>query len=431
MTTLSRHLRLDGWKNLLSGLRSLKDKTSANQATLTRLTDIELTQLYYADGISADAVDYLPEDMVKAGFEVDGDDGTLDDAFSDLGGPDKFKEALAWVELYGGAIILMDIDGSGSFDTPYDPASGRRVRSLRVYPRTRIDLGMMRAVDLPESPYFEDYEQFAIRKVDGGVFYAHASRCLVFRSPIHVDPTMPGFTDVERYWGLPAVLRYYDPVANYGTFMQGLGHLGQELAVGKYKLSNLEQLVAEGDYTAINRRMDAIDAQKSIVNGVFLGEGEDYTREQLTLSGVGDLADRFMMHVSATTRYPVTRIFGRSAAGMNATGEGDQNIYYDRVAAAQTTRLKPNLARLLTILNAHFRVLPLDAKVSITFNSLYPANENQQADTRLKISQADANYIDRGVLSPDEVRDNRFVGGYKIDTSVEQSAAPSLLPPEG
>ena len=48
---------------------------------------------------------------------------------------------------------------------------------------------------------------------------------------------------------------------------------------------------------------------------------------------------------------------------------------------------------------------------------------------RYKIAQADAVYIDRGVLSQDEVRANRFLGGYKLDTSVDTDAAPDLLPP--
>lgn len=431
MTTLTKNLlRLDGWKNLLSGLGGRRDKTRYTRPSpVTRLSDVELAALYYGDPIAADAVDYLPEDMTKAGFEVNGDTGELEQAFNELHGPEKFKEALAYTELYGGAIILMDVEGGGTYDQPYDPAKGKRVRSLRVYPRTRIELGLMQQVVLPESPYFEDYEQFVIRKIDGSTFTAHASRCLIFKSPIRVDPTMAGFAEYERYWGLSAVLRYYDAVAAYGTLVQGLTHLSQELAVGKYRLANLEQLVAEGDYQAINRRMDAIDIQKSIVNGVFLGEGEDYTREQLTLSGVDALTDRFMMHVAAATRYSVTRLFGRSAAGMNATGKGDQDNYYDRVKSAQTNRMTPPLIRLIEVLNNSLKVIPKGEKIAVTYNPLYPMDSTQEADVRYKIAQADAVYIDRGVLSQDEVRANRFLGGYKLDTSVDTDASPDLVPP--
>jgi hypothetical protein len=80
MTTLTKNLlRFDGWKNLLSGLGSRRDKSRHNlPSPVTRLPDEMLAALYYGDPIAADAVDYLPEDMTKAGFEVDGDNGELE-----------------------------------------------------------------------------------------------------------------------------------------------------------------------------------------------------------------------------------------------------------------------------------------------------------------------------------------------------------------
>ena len=96
MTTLTKNfLRLDGWKNLLSGLGGRRDKTRYTRPSpVIRLSDIELAALYYGDPIAADAVDYLPEDMTKAGFEVNGDTGELEQEFNELHGPEKFKEAL-------------------------------------------------------------------------------------------------------------------------------------------------------------------------------------------------------------------------------------------------------------------------------------------------------------------------------------------------
>lgn len=427
MTTLVKKLHLDGWANFLSGLGSRKDKSQgAHMKFYRRLPDVELDQIYYGDGVAAAAIDGYPEDMTKAGFEVNGDDGKLYEAFRSLNGPSKFKEALTWTDLYGGALIVMDIEGAGSFNTPYNYELGKPIRSLRVYPRTRVELGIMAQVVDPESPYFEDYEFFKIRKVNGEYFTVHASRCLVFKSAIRVDPTAAGWTEYERYWGLSTMFRTYEATSSFGALFQGLTHLSQELAIGKYKLSNLEQLVSEGDYKAINRRMGAIDAQKSIVNGVFLGEGEDYTREQLSLSGVDGLVDRFMIFVATVWRYPVSRLFGRSAAGMNATGEGDQSNYYDRVLAQQTSRLLPVATKLMTVLNYNLKVLPVKDKIGITFSTLYPTDPQKDAAARNTIAQADAIYMDRGVLTREEVRKNRFVGGYSTETAVEDDGAFNL-----
>ena len=92
----------------------------------------------------------------------------------------------------------------------------------------------------------------------------------------------------------------------------------------KYKMSNLEQLVAENNYKAIETRMEAIDEQKSIINGVMLGEGEDCTRENFSFAGppeinLGPSGDE---RWRAPTEYPVTLLFGRSAGGNERHGSG-------------------------------------------------------------------------------------------------------------
>ena len=91
--------------------------------------------------------------------------------------------------------------------------------------------------------------------------------------------------------------------------------------------------------------------------------------------------------------------------------------------------MTPPLIRLLEVLNNSLKVLPKGEKIAVTYNPLYPMDSTQEADVRYKIAQADAVYIDRGVLSQDEVRANRFLGGYKLDTSVDTDAAPDLVPP--
>ena len=57
MTTLTKNLlRLDGWKNLLSGMGGRRDKARYTRPSpVTRLSDIELAALYYGDPIAADA----------------------------------------------------------------------------------------------------------------------------------------------------------------------------------------------------------------------------------------------------------------------------------------------------------------------------------------------------------------------------------------
>lgn len=424
--------RLDGWKKMLTGFGMLKDKSQQQGAipTFARLTPWELEVLYYGGGVPKNSVDIPAESMVQSGFEVDGDDGSLYKAFEEIDGSAVIQEALKWTRMLGGAVVVMDVAGAGNWEEPWYPERGGTIRGLRVYPCERIMLGEMMVVQMPESPYFENYERFVIRKTDGNTFTVHASRCLVFKSTTRVDGTFPGWLDYERFWGLSSIYEGLEEARNYGLSNQAVSHLMQEASVGKYRLSNLEQLVAESDYKSIENRLDAMDMQKSVINGIFLGEGEEYTRENVSFAGIPEIMDRQMMSVSGSYRIPVTRLFGRSAAGMNATGKGDDDNYNAYIAGLQKAQLLPPLKRLMECLNYGVKAIQDEngrpAKISIDFNPLSKTDQKTDAEVREIMSRTDRNYVESGVLPPEVIIKNRFAGGYKIDTSVESDYVPDL-----
>ena len=430
MKNLSSLFRLDAWKNVLAGIGSRKDKSALPVDSVPgfpRLVDVQLEALYYTDGRIKNAVNIIAEKMMQNGFEVEGDDGSLFKAFGDLNGPAAFTEALKWTRVFGGAIIVLDVAGAGEWDTPWDPSKGGKIRELRVYPRTRVELGMMETVKMPESLYFEKYERYILRSASGTFFTVHASRCIIFKSVTKVDAAFPGWLDYERFWGLSAIYEGLEDAHHFGTTVQGISHLVKECSIVKYKMSNLEQLVAENNYKAIETRMEAIDEQKSIINGVMLGEGEDCTRENFSFAGLPEIWDRQAMSVAGSYRIPVTLLFGRSAAGMNATGQGDDDNFNSYIAGLQQTQLLPSLMQLMGILNAGLKAVDVsDGPLTINFNPLSKRDQKADAETREIQSRTDKNYMDAGVLSQEEVRKNRFVGGYALDTSVEDEVPPAF-----
>ena len=409
MVKLSSLFRTDAWRNVLAGLGMNKDKSLVGTSNnidvvpgFPRLVDIQLESLYYTDGRVKNAVNIVAEKMMQNGFEVEGDDGTLYKAFQKLDGPAKIIEALKWTRIFGGSIIVLDVAGAGEWDLPWDPAKGGTIRGLRVYPRTRVMLSMMETVKMPES--------FVTK----------------------VDAAFPGWLDYEKFWGLSAIYEGLEDAGHFGTTVQGISHLVKECSIVKYKMSNLEQLVSENNYKAIETRMEAIDEQKSIINGVMLGEGEDCTRENFSFAGLPEIWDRQAMSVAGSYRIPVTLLFGRSAAGMNATGEGDDDNFNSYVAGLQQAQLAPPLYKLMGILNAKTKTVDTSKEsLTINFNPLSKRDQKTDAETREIQSRTDKNYVDAGVLSQEEVRKNRFVGGYALETSVEDEAIIDLDKDEG
>lgn len=425
----------DGWASLLSGLAGKRDKLeNAKVSRPHQQTDLDATNLYMGDGIGASIIDMPAEDMIQSGFEVKGDNGKIYDEFRALGLNKAVQKTWSAARLYGGAILVLDMEQE-SFDMPLDLKKGHRIRGFKVYPRSRIDFRPSEFVSDSMSPYFESFEFFHVYHMDRTTtFKVHASKCMVLHGIEFPDPTSAsGFTPEIRWWGGSILPRIFHPLAAFGMFIQGLGNLGQELVVGKYKLSNLEQLVAESNWNAMDARLGAIDMQKSVIHGVFLGEGEDYTRDSLSLGGVGETMDRLMMALCAVGRVPVTKLFGRSAAGMNATGEGDERNYNQYVKNLQENDLLPFLVKLVEVVDSYLKVLGLKPgeRPSITFNALHVPTDQEIATTRNLVADADTKYINSGVLSPDEVRDNRFQGGYSLETAVDGSILPDLSSGEG
>lgn len=116
---------------------------------------------------------------------------------------------------------------------------------------------------------------------------------------------------------------------------------------------------------------------------------------------------------------PFTRLFGRSPAGLNATGEADLRTYYDDVENWQSTYLKTRVDAIARLINAGMGSPIADKEVSTKWGKPRSMNETEELEARSKQATIDKAYMDAGVYSPQEVRTSRFVGGYSFNTTIE------------
>lgn len=118
--------------------------------------------------------------------------------------------------------------------------------------------------------------------------------------------------------------------------------------------------------------------------------------------------------LSALTNIPQTLLFGRSPAGMNATGDSDLENYYNFVERIQKLMLKKNLRYLMDIL---FRAgvasgeLDEEPDYKLQFNPLWSLSDSEQAAidqqkaaTAMTKAQTAQIYVDMQALDPTEVR---------------------------
>jgi phage-related protein (TIGR01555 family) len=409
--SLGDMFRLDGWKNVLAGLgKKGRDKTESTYFSgFEILDDRMLTEMYIQEGLGTRIIDSVARDMVSSGWTISNDEKNLiQEETRDLKVQKKLMQALVFARLYRGSIVVL-ITERGDLEKPLGQNSGR-IKSLKVYSATRIELISSDIVSDPNSKYFEDIEVFNIRLRNGDIMKVHTSRCLVFKGKPAPDYFGAGIDLQYQYWGFSALQRVWERLKNYGAVEKGIANLMLEFIIGKYTIHNLEEILSQNSdeaVKAIYNRMDIIDASKSIINAVMLGENEKYERDSANVSGVGDIIDRFMMNLCAVCEIPVTKLFMRSPAGMNATGEFDLINYYDLLTDEQEDILMEPVQRITDIIAGY--VYPgTTEKYMVEFNPLWEPKQKEVAEIEDIYSRAYTAYVNMGALLPEEVRILRF-----------------------
>lgn len=425
--------KLDGWGNIISGLAGRGDKLTKSTFKSTRILHrTEIAEILAGDGVGARIVKCVPNDMTRNGWTFTGDeDGKLYKALKDLKATSQLTRAMVWARAFGGALVMMDIADGKPIDQPYDPKSKAPVRGLKVFSSARTIITSTDFSTDPQSPYFEDLERFTIQRLYAEPFQVHASRCLVFKGePLPDIPEQLGFDLETRYWGMSVLQQAVLYLAAFGTFYGSLGHLGQEMTIGKYTISNLDNLVAANDWKSIKNRLRIIDEQKSVIHAVLLGKEEKYERDSLTFTGVPEVLDRMMVVISAATGIPVTKFWGRSSAGMNATGEGDSRDYYDMIRADQSNYLEPPLLKLAQTVNLGIGSPVSPEELTVEFDPVWSPTASEQATIQKTVMETDKGYVDAGILDAEQVFNNRFKNGYTPMYQIEGDFVESEDDPE-
>lgn len=417
--------RKDGWQNLMTGLGSAKTaKKQFTKHVLTGvMTDQELESLFYDDGLSARIVKLLPDDMFREGWDytfpkVDKlkAEELAEQYASEMETLEvlqKAKDAFVWKRLYGGAAIFVcAIDGMTP-DKPLNPKKIRAIEKLRVIERTEIDFENIEWQTDPAKPRYGLPEMYPVKfEIPGNnttqVMKVHYSRIIELHGDTLPRHSITGISSENRYWGISSLQRANDRLKSLGSSLGSIDQLLSELGVGKYKIKDLAQLLSSEDGAAsIKRRVELMDLVKSTFRSMYLDNEEEFVRDNISFAGVPEILHILFMLISADTGYPMTRLFGMSPAGMNATGESDMNNYYDMVRSLQVSELQPVLLRLVRIISQWQGL----EEPYIEFRPLETMNEKEQADLekqRADTGKVEADtyktYIDAGVLEPYEVR---------------------------
>ncbi|MCD7826337.1 MAG: DUF1073 domain-containing protein [Clostridiaceae bacterium] len=417
-----REQRVDGYKNLMNKYGTSDDVSEQYRFESDEpVTDVELTLNYEENGLFSKIIDIPADDAVSSGFDYGLNDvdmkNFINDSLDELDFEGKASEAIKWSRLYGGALMVMIIDDGNEMEDPVDWDSIRGIDELLVFERPLVTPDYNSIYNhKPKDRKWSKFgmpEYYDISPIYGSPFRVHESRCLLFQNG--KLPQSSSRTEY-RFFGMPEYTRIHkalqETITSHGNGVKLLDRAVQAI----YKMNDLAQLLeTEEGEDIVLRRLRIIDMAKGIINSIAIdANGEDYDYKTVTFSGVKDIIDATCNMLSAVTNIPQTKLFGRSPAGENATGEGDMENYYDFVGKIQKLNLKKNLGTLIDIIlivgkyKGKFEEIP---DYVLKFNPLWNLSEAEQAGvdqtkaaTELTKAQTAQVYVDMQALDASEVR---------------------------
>lgn len=407
-----------------------------------RVLDNELLALYNGSDLAAKIVEKRPIEMFRRGYELKSKDldpteleEFQEETQENLRVDDQAQEGLTWGRLFGGGITIMGVDDGQKPDKPLNEQNIKSFDYLNNVDRRFV--WVQSYYSDPFSPKYGLPEIYLITNVVAvarpqvgqvGTALVHESRCIRWdgtRTDVLTRQQLAG-------WSFSVLQRVYDAMRRFEHNFDSTSALLADASQAVFKMRGLIEAITSGESQTVQSRMALVDESRSVIRAVLLdaGDGEDgnpaeeFKREPTSFAGIAELLDRMMMRLAAAADMPVTELFGRAAAGLNATGDNDTRKWYDTISSEQTKILLPKLKRMWSLAaKAKSSLLKKkDAKFKLEFCPLWAPTDDEQASTDLKIAQRDQIYIQEGVVTEIEVALDRSQLYPSMDVEAREQA---------
>lgn len=332
----------DGLVNVVANLGTSRDKAAHTQYVNTALDANTLLAMYRNSWLARKIVDIPAMDATRKWryWRAEADQISRIEALErTLAVQRNVGNAMIAARLYGGAAIYLNTDDEDQ-TAPLRP--GTEIKSLLVL--TRASLSAQEVVRDIYSAYFGKPEYYTLNS-DQPV-RIHASRLVIFQgAQVPTDPAQD-MTGLQG-WGDSVLQSTLDAIQQVDATMANIASLVFEAKIDVLKFDGFADLLSDdgGDAIAI-RRMTAQMAMKGVNGAVVIDSKDDYQQKTASFSGLPEVVTKFQDAAAGASGIPVTRLFGRAAAGLSGSGDGDERVYFDVINYIQSDQMGPAMALL-------------------------------------------------------------------------------------
>lgn len=386
--------------------------------------------LYVFNWLAARIINTIPEDALREwiDFKSPNEDfiKKMNEAIEEFQLRDKLQETSINARLYGGALMIIGADDGQEITEPLNEDGIKEIKYLTILDRFQVTVD--KVFNNPFKANFGEPAIYSLQPfntlsgqgIDPEVttqdMRIHSSRT------VRIDGEfLPSLLKAQNNgWGASTLLAIQKDLQNYGTSIQSVSVLLQDFITKVLKVENLAELLQNPDSSALESRLKFAISNQSTLGLTLIGKEEEMSKIQHPVTGLKDLVEIMVQNVSASANMPRTRLFGQQLGKLSGATETTVE-YDDTVKGYQVNKIRTPLDTVLTLISkdkSRFSTQEEDWQWS--FNPLRQDTNKQKAENNKNQAVADAAYIDRGVLTPDEVAKNRFSpDGGSLDTVVD------------
>ena len=386
-----------------------------------------LTTMYRESWLAMRIIDMPPEDMTRAWYRFSAplpeeDLESLRRLEARHSVRRELTDAIRWARLYGGSLALMVLRGEEDrLAEPLDPELllPGCFRGLLVLDKAQ---GIEPSTELEEDlddPDFGLPKYYTVDLEEQGTVRMHHSRVLRF-----TGRELPRReAQRENYWGASELEHIREELQKRSAASANIAQLIFQANITTLKMSDFGDALALGTEEQKMQIRSALFEENRFRTSFglqVLSAGDTLENHPYSFGGLAEIYEQFMLDMAGAAEIPAVKLFGRSPAGMNATGEADLKNYYELIAQLQERHLRPALEKLLPVMAlSAWGTLPED--LGFVFNPIAAESPAETADVVEKLSASVIDAFRAGLLTREEARSELRARGTPFGVWQNQS----------
>lgn len=363
-----------------------------------------LDAMYRSSWICGKAVDCVAEDMTKRGIEINsimepGEVDALMLCWKQLKLWDSIASVIKWSRLYGGAVGVYLIDGQ-DFNTPLRIQTVKRDQFKGLLPLDRWQL--QPSLNNLVTEYGPEIGMPKYYQIVGGSSRALPNVKVHHSRVLRIDgQDLPYWqAQTENLWGQSVIERLFDRLLAFDSTTQGAAQLVYKAHLRTYKIEGLRDLIAAGGpmLEGLLKQMDFVRLMQTNEGLTLMDSKDEFEAHSYAFSGLDAVLLQFSQQLSGAMDIPLTKLFGQSPAGLNATGESDMRNYNDGISQQQESRLRAGTEKLLRMTYQSKFGRPIPEGSDFTFRPLGQLTEVEKATMAAQLTTSIVGAVTSGVI---------------------------------